>query len=205
MATPNYITTPGVTLPSTLILVSIPPSTLTYMGDFLLSQGRCKHQDLGDGNCLFSSLSHQLNGTVEYYSQLWTCTTDREERFNIPKVLDQKNGLGECYIWWPHATSQKQWKLGYPTWTASIQGLFLSSYLCVAQRAHQELFNGKRKPFHGMSRIIRSARKSWCQRVLLHGIGWKDSFPFTIQIRAFTRILFSLIWILNQLKCRYKL
>ena len=40
-------------------------------GGLLLSQGHCKHQVLGDGNCLFSYLSHQLYGTVEYYSQLY--------------------------------------------------------------------------------------------------------------------------------------
>ncbi len=70
LATPNYILTPGVTLPSTLVPISAPPSTLTEIGDFLLSQGRCKHEVLGDGNCLFSSLSHQLYGTAEHHSQI---------------------------------------------------------------------------------------------------------------------------------------
>jgi len=71
------------------------------MGDFLLSQGRCKHQVLGDGYCLFSSLSHQLYGTVEYYSQI---------RYRLVQLIEKNdstyrkywikslNGLGECYI-----------------------------------------------------------------------------------------------------------
>jgi len=58
------------------------------MGDFLLSQGRCKHQVLGDGNCLFSSLSHQLYGTVEYYNQL---------RYGLVQLIEKNDSTHRKY------------------------------------------------------------------------------------------------------------
>ena len=88
MATPNYILAPQVTLLSSLTPASMPPSSLTDLGDFLFSQDHCKHQVRGDGNCLFSSLSHQLYGTVEYHSQL---------RFGLVKLIEKNDSIYRKY------------------------------------------------------------------------------------------------------------
>ena len=47
-----------------------PPSKLTDVDDFLMSQDRSAHLILPDGNCLFRALSHQLYGCEKYHVEL---------------------------------------------------------------------------------------------------------------------------------------
>ena len=70
MATPNFILSPGITLPASLVPVSTPPLKLTDVDDFLMSQDRSARLILPDGNCLFRALSHQLYGCEEYHVEL---------------------------------------------------------------------------------------------------------------------------------------
>ena len=69
MATPNFILSPGTTLPECLTPAA-PSTTLTYMESFLLSQGRCVHNVLPDGNCMFRALSHQLYGNDKHHIEV---------------------------------------------------------------------------------------------------------------------------------------
>ena len=73
MATPNSILPPGVTLPASLVPMSMPPSTLTDIDDSVLkSHNRCTQDVLPDGTCMFRALSHQLYGNDEHHIQLRT-------------------------------------------------------------------------------------------------------------------------------------
>ena len=65
----DYILPPGVTLPAHLIPCK-PPSKLLDRDDFLHSQLRKCHHVLGDGNCLFRAVSHQLYGTEEKHLEI---------------------------------------------------------------------------------------------------------------------------------------
>ena len=56
----QYIVPPGVTLPKHPLTPYKPPSQLTNRGDFLYTQSRKCRSVLGDGNCLFRVVSHQL-------------------------------------------------------------------------------------------------------------------------------------------------
>ena len=70
MATPSFILSPGVTMPTSLTPLSTPPSMLTDVESFLMSQNRHVHNVLPDGNCMFRALSHQLYGSDEHHSQV---------------------------------------------------------------------------------------------------------------------------------------
>ena len=67
MATPNFILPPGVTVPRSLVPISAPPSTLTDVESFLMSQCRLAQDVLPDGNCMFCALSHQLYGSDQHH------------------------------------------------------------------------------------------------------------------------------------------
>jgi hypothetical protein len=66
----SYCLPPGTTMPASLVPLCTPPSTLTDSDDFLRSQGRSACNMLPDGNCMFTALSHQLFGSVEYHLEL---------------------------------------------------------------------------------------------------------------------------------------
>ena len=73
MATPNSILPPGVTLPASLVPMSMPPSTVTDIDDSVLkSHNQCTQDVLPDGTCMFRALSHQLYGNDEHHIQLRT-------------------------------------------------------------------------------------------------------------------------------------
>ena len=72
MATPNFVFLPGVTMPTSLVPTSTPPSMLTDVESFLMSQNRHVYNVLPDGNCMFRALSHQLYGSDEQHLHVRT-------------------------------------------------------------------------------------------------------------------------------------
>ena len=78
----QYILPPGVTLPKHLVPCKPSPS-LTNLDDFLYSQSRQRHCVLGDGNCMFRAISHQLYATEDHHAQLRQCLCQSIEQNKI--------------------------------------------------------------------------------------------------------------------------
>ena len=58
MATPNFILPLGNTVPTSLVPISAPPSTLTDIECFLMSQDPRVHDVMPDSNCTFHAPSN---------------------------------------------------------------------------------------------------------------------------------------------------
>jgi len=59
-------------MPISLVPTSAPPSVLTDVESFLMSQNRHVYNVLPDGNCMFRALSHQLYGSDEHHLHVRT-------------------------------------------------------------------------------------------------------------------------------------
>ena len=78
---------PGVTIPKHLIPYK-PSSQLTNRGDFLYTQSRKCRSVLGDGNCLFRAVSHQLYGSEDQHLQI---------RHSLCNFIEQNQSKYEPY------------------------------------------------------------------------------------------------------------
>ena len=146
MATPNFILSPGTTLPECLTPAS-PPPTLTNIESFLFSQGRCVHNVLPDGNCMFRALSHQLYGNDKHnieVRKLLKETIVSNHACHLPTLLDSRYALGKGYLHW---TSGKTWycgKLGHSSRASGSQWLLECNSVCLLCKSIRNNKMGKK-------------------------------------------------------------
>ena len=119
----RFILPPGVTLPKHLI-PSTPSTSLTHLDDFLYYQSRRRHTVLGDGNCLFRVVSHQLYATEDFHAQL---------RQSLHHYIEQNKSKYEAY-WIDSTTSyshhlQQLKMLG--SWGTQLELQAFCDYLCL--------------------------------------------------------------------------